>query len=324
VGKCRWRKCDCCWRPRDHGSRRPVQFLCLREGDRPQTGKTWVEKDSMNPMTKNSKLSAPADSPALTAQSAEKWFMENRGERATWAETEIDVEKFRQIIGWMERYAEACAAPPSRGNEAPHNAVTARFGFGELDLSTLKEDEFVTASGLNDGGWVVCKRLPSTPEETGPPQSMIPDIVIHVIESFTGPTGGWLESPVVVCNEICKSLRGTAPSSVTPSIGCQCGDGGCIECWPSNFTKQALVEYVRSLRTARASSPSSATTATDPLKPSATLLIKLGSMVVHLEEILSPKRHEYDIAALNSLKEDEEVIEWFRAMNKTAFLPVRR
>ena len=62
----------------------------------------------------------------------------------------------------------------------------------------------------------------------------------------------------------------------------------------------------------------------DPLKPSATLLIKLGSMVVHYEEMLSRKGHDFDKHALDTLTNDEEVREWFSTMNKMAFLPVKR
>lgn len=62
----------------------------------------------------------------------------------------------------------------------------------------------------------------------------------------------------------------------------------------------------------------------DPLKPSPTLLIKLGSMVVHYEEMLSRKGHEFDKHALDTLVNDEEVKAWFSAMNKMAFLPVKR
>ena len=62
----------------------------------------------------------------------------------------------------------------------------------------------------------------------------------------------------------------------------------------------------------------------DPLKPSATLLIKLGSMVVHYEELLSSKGHAFDRLALNTLIADEEVKAWFAEMNKMAFLPIKR
>ena len=62
----------------------------------------------------------------------------------------------------------------------------------------------------------------------------------------------------------------------------------------------------------------------DPLKPSATLLIKIGSMVVHYEEMLSRKGHEFDKDALDTLTNDAEVREWFATMNKMAFLPLKR
>lgn len=62
----------------------------------------------------------------------------------------------------------------------------------------------------------------------------------------------------------------------------------------------------------------------DPLKPSAALLIKLGSMVVHYEEMLSRKGHEFDKHALDTLNSDLEVREWFAAMHKLAMLPVKR
>src|SRR5258706_12305733 len=62
----------------------------------------------------------------------------------------------------------------------------------------------------------------------------------------------------------------------------------------------------------------------DPLKPSLSLLIKLGSIIVHQEEIMSPKGHNFDKAALDSVRNDPEVNEWFFQMNKKAFLPVKR
>ena len=62
----------------------------------------------------------------------------------------------------------------------------------------------------------------------------------------------------------------------------------------------------------------------DMLKPSATLLIKLGSLIVHLEEAHSPTCHEFDIAAVKQLQADPEVIAWRSAMTKAAFLPLKR
>lgn len=62
----------------------------------------------------------------------------------------------------------------------------------------------------------------------------------------------------------------------------------------------------------------------DPLKPSATLLIKLGSVIVHQEELMSPHGHEFDKHALETVRNDPEVIAWLEAMTKAAFLPVKR
>jgi len=60
----------------------------------------------------------------------------------------------------------------------------------------------------------------------------------------------------------------------------------------------------------------------DPMKPPLSLLVKLGSAVVHAEELLSPAGHKFDHIALNQLLRDPEVVEWMKAMG--AFLPVRR
>lgn len=62
----------------------------------------------------------------------------------------------------------------------------------------------------------------------------------------------------------------------------------------------------------------------DPLKPTPQLLIKLGSIIVHFEELTSPGAHEVDKAAIDTLMEDEEVVEWMKSMDKMAFLPVKR
>ena len=62
----------------------------------------------------------------------------------------------------------------------------------------------------------------------------------------------------------------------------------------------------------------------DPLKPSATLLIKLGSIIVHQEEMMSSKGHHFDKHALDTVRNDPEVIEWLDQMTGMAFLPVKR
>jgi hypothetical protein len=63
---------------------------------------------------------------------------------------------------------------------------------------------------------------------------------------------------------------------------------------------------------------------TDPLKPSASLLIKLGSVIVHQEELMSPKGHSFDKHALETVRNDPEVVAWLAQMTKMAFLPVKR
>lgn len=62
----------------------------------------------------------------------------------------------------------------------------------------------------------------------------------------------------------------------------------------------------------------------DPLKLSATLLIKIGSAIVHIEELLSPDGHQFDRAALDACLNDPEVMAWIKAMDKMAFLPQKR
>lgn len=62
-----------------------------------------------------------------------------------------------------------------------------------------------------------------------------------------------------------------------------------------------------------------------PLQPSATLLVKLGSMVRHAEEMLDPEKgHEFDLSTFRVLLNDPEIMDWFEAMDKLALLPVKR
>mgnify|MGYP001566040157 CR=1 FL=1 len=58
--------------------------------------------------------------------------------------------------------------------------------------------------------------------------------------------------------------------------------------------------------------------------PSLTLLVKLGSLVIHIEEMLSDTGHSFDIDAITSLLNDKEVKTWIAEMNKDALLPVKR
>lgn len=60
------------------------------------------------------------------------------------------------------------------------------------------------------------------------------------------------------------------------------------------------------------------------LAPSATVLVKLGSIAVHVEEMLSKNGHEVDRIALDQLLADPELKVWMSAMNSMALLPVKR
>ncbi len=62
----------------------------------------------------------------------------------------------------------------------------------------------------------------------------------------------------------------------------------------------------------------------DPLKPSPTLLMKLGSAVVHADEMAGPDGHVHDADALHSALLDPELQAWISEMTALALLPVRR
>jgi hypothetical protein len=69
---------------------------------------------------------------------------------------------------------------------------------------------------------------------------------------------------------------------------------------------------------------------TDPLKPSPSLLIKLGSAMIHAEEMLETRTgmmlgehaFEFDIPAFETVAKDDEVLEWVKAMGP--MLPLKR
>jgi hypothetical protein len=64
--------------------------------------------------------------------------------------------------------------------------------------------------------------------------------------------------------------------------------------------------------------------ATSPMVPNASLLVKLGSIAVHADEMLSPDGHDFDKVALEQLLKDPEVVEWLAAMDKMAMVPKKR
>lgn len=64
---------------------------------------------------------------------------------------------------------------------------------------------------------------------------------------------------------------------------------------------------------------------TNPLKdPPVTLLIKLGSLAVHVEEMLSSQGHPFDRDVIFQLLADPEVKDWLAAMDRLALLPKKR
>lgn len=63
---------------------------------------------------------------------------------------------------------------------------------------------------------------------------------------------------------------------------------------------------------------------TDPLKPSADVLVRLGSALVHAEEAISPNGRPVDYSEFAKLMADPLVVEWIKGMNSMALLPVKR
>ena len=63
---------------------------------------------------------------------------------------------------------------------------------------------------------------------------------------------------------------------------------------------------------------------TDMMQPSAGLLVKLGSIIVHFDEATEPGAHAYDLTTARQLLADPEVADWLKAMGAAAMLPVKR
>lgn len=62
----------------------------------------------------------------------------------------------------------------------------------------------------------------------------------------------------------------------------------------------------------------------DPFHPKLSLLVKLGSIAVHADEMLSPGAHEYDAEAIKPLLRDPDLKEWIEQMTKKGFMPIQR
>ena len=60
------------------------------------------------------------------------------------------------------------------------------------------------------------------------------------------------------------------------------------------------------------------------LAPPITVLVKLGSIAVHVEEMLSADGHAFDRIALQGLLADPEIVEWLAGMDRMAMVPEKR
>ena len=62
----------------------------------------------------------------------------------------------------------------------------------------------------------------------------------------------------------------------------------------------------------------------DPMKPSSKILIYLGSIAVHADELTSKDGHPFDLITTRGLLDDPELKAWIKSMTKLALLPVKR
>jgi hypothetical protein len=62
----------------------------------------------------------------------------------------------------------------------------------------------------------------------------------------------------------------------------------------------------------------------DPLKPAVSVLCRLGSIAVHVDEMLSDDGHAFDCAAIKQILADNDLRQWLSEMDKMALLPKKR
>lgn len=55
-----------------------------------------------------------------------------------------------------------------------------------------------------------------------------------------------------------------------------------------------------------------------------TLMIKLGSLIVHHEEAASHKGHHFDLDVIGTLRNDPDVVELMDRLDSMGMLPVKR
>lgn len=62
----------------------------------------------------------------------------------------------------------------------------------------------------------------------------------------------------------------------------------------------------------------------DPFKMTPATAAKVGSFLVHVEEAMSDKGHNFDAIAARQLLSDPEVQAWLDGLRALALLPVKR
>jgi hypothetical protein len=60
----------------------------------------------------------------------------------------------------------------------------------------------------------------------------------------------------------------------------------------------------------------------EPLNPDVRTLAKLGSIIGHVDELLSTQGHIFDHAAIVALVAEPDVQQWLEAMRKLALIPI--
>jgi hypothetical protein len=78
------------------------------------------------------------------------------------------------------------------------------------------------------------------------PKEQAIKIVIEEINSSTGPTGGWLDSPKAVCAEIVARLEGAEPRSVT-GLAAQAPAPTTLKCMKCGLSETDLVHHPEEL-----------------------------------------------------------------------------
>jgi hypothetical protein len=124
----------------------------------------------------------------------------------------------------------------------------------------------------------------------------------HVWKPFEYPTNGVAE----VKEEVAFTcVRCSAPRINNEEVYCK-------KCYKEKHEQKATEYGLK------------APTKNNALNPDPTVLIKLGSLAVHVEEFLSDDAHYLDRVAIERLLLDPEVKAWLKEMDKMAFLPVKR